>query len=261
MPAEPAPPRTTEWVIRPAPEAVAEAFCAKLAARLAPRIAPHDGPLTVALTGGHSAQAFYTAMASQFAVGSARGWRPEQFLFFWSDERLVPPGHPDSNYRMARETFLDPAGIPAAQIHRVPTEFPDAPARYASLLRRLLPRDQTGTPRFDVLILGLGEDGHTASLFPHTDLWHDDAALVRYAAATADHPQGRATFTPRLLNAAAEVWFLITGEKKAAAAARLQARQSLPEEIPALVVDPVRTRITHFLDGSAARLLPAALRA
>lgn len=260
MAAEPIPHRATEWVIRPTPEAAAEAFCATLGGRLARRAA-QDGSLTVALTGGHSAQAFYTAMAGQFATRSKPGWRPEQFSFFWSDERLVPPGHPDSNYRMARETFLEPGRIPAAQVHRVPTEFPDAPARYASLLRRLLPPDPNGTPRFDVLILGLGEDGHTASLFPHTDLWHDDDALVRHATATADHAQDRATFTPRLLNAAEEVWFLITGEKKAGAAARLQARQLPPEEIPALVVDPARTRITHFLDAAAARLLPAVLLA
>lgn len=253
-------PRALAWVIRPSVETIAEAFCEHLDARLQARRTGRQEPLSIALTGGHSARGFYLAMAGKFGAHSDRRWRPEQFLFFWSDERLVPPDHPESNYRMARETLLVPAGIPAEQVHRIETEHPDAAARYASLLGQLLPSGASGAPRFDVLILGLGEDGHTASLFQHTDLWRDDAALVRKVASTPEHPQDRATFTPRLLNAAEEVWFLITGEQKAPAAARLQARQSPPEETPALVVDPARTRIVHFLDGPAARLLPAAMR-
>lgn len=253
-----------EWIIRPTPAAAAEEFCAQLAGRLERRRQTGGGPLTVALTGGHSAHTFYPSMAAHFGAhggaGTAGRWRPEEFLFFWSDERLVPPGHPDSNYRLALETLLQPAAIPPSQVHRVPAEAADAPARYAATVRRLVPPGPDGIPRFDVLILGLGEDGHTASLFPHTDLWQDDAALVRRAAATAEHPHDRATFTPRLLNAAAEVWFLLVGESKAAVAARLRARRQPAEEMPALVVEPARTRLLHFLDAAAAGQLSAPAR-
>lgn len=246
-----------EWVIRPAAVDVAEVFCERMAQRLARRRREARGPLSVALTGGHSAHAFYHAMAARFGPN---GWRGEEFRFFWSDERLVPPEHPDSNYRLALESLLAPAGIAAAQVHRVPTEAPDAPARYAQTLRQLLPPDGNGVPRLDVLILGMGDDGHTASLFPHTDLYCENERLVRGVPGTPEHPHDRATFTPMLINAAEEVWFLLTGEGKADATARLYARDSPPEDIPALVVDPARTRITHFVDAAAARHLPPDLR-
>ncbi|MGH9534680.1 MAG: 6-phosphogluconolactonase [Terriglobales bacterium] len=260
MTAPPHAPVAGEWVIRATAGAASEEFCRRLDTRRDLRQAA-GGPLTLALTGGHSAQVFYAAMAARFlAPSAAEPWRPEAFHFYWSDERLVPPDHPDSNYRLARDTLLAPARIPDSQIHRVPTEAADPPARYADLLRRQLSPGPAGVPRFDVLILGLGEDGHTASLFPHTDLWREDQRLVRHAAATPEHPHDRATFTPLLLNAAAEVWFVITGEAKADAVARLYARNSPPEETPALLVDPARTRVVYFVDGAAAQQLPATSR-
>ncbi len=246
-----------EWIVRAAAVEVAEVFCERMAQRLARSRQEARGPLSVALTAGHSAYAFYHAMAARFGPD---GWRGEDFRFLWSDERLVPPEHPDSNYRLALESLLAPAGIAAAQVHRVLAEAPDAPARYAETLRQVLPPGRNGIPRVDVLILGMGDDGHTASLFPHTNLYFENERLVRGVPGTPEHPHDRATFTPLLINAAEEVWFLLTGEGKADATARLYARDSPPEDIPALVVDPAQTRIVHFLDAAAARHLPPGVR-
>ncbi|MHB8736159.1 MAG: 6-phosphogluconolactonase, partial [Terriglobales bacterium] len=148
--------------------------------------------------------------------------------------------------------------VPDALRHPTPTSLPpDAcAAAYLQDVRNHLVQDAAVIPRFPLIILGLGADGHTASLFPHTRLYADNNALIRTADATADHPHPRLTFTPALINAAAEVWFLITGAAKADAVARLHARSGPPAATPALVVDPDQTRITYFCDAPAAANLP-----
>ena len=245
------PPPTPVWIVRDTSTELAAEFCRLLAQRVvaAPR------PFTLALTGGHSAADFYRALAQRIlhhdAVLTATA-----LAYFWSDERLVPLDHPDSNYQLARQALLDPAAVPDALRHPAPTHLPpeDCAVAYRQDLRNHLGPDAAFLPRFPLVILGLGADGHTASLFPRTRLYADDAALVRTAAATRDHPHARLTFTPALINAAAEVWFLITGAAKAEAVARLHARSGPPTATPALVVDPAQTRITYFCDAPAAAL-------
>lgn len=244
-----------EWVVKASVADVVAAFCERLGQRLA---AAKAGPLATALTGGESVRAFYQGWAAKYS--GPRAWDRGAVAFYWSDERVVPPESPDSNYRLAREALLAPAQIPAALIHRIPTEATDPAREYAAELRREIPAGPEGTPHFPILILGLGEDGHTGSLFPHTDILAKNDELVRAAAGTAAHPHPRVTFTPRLMNAAAEVWFLITGAGKAQATAWLYERRRSAEEVPSLIVDPARTRVTYFVDGAAGAKLPVALK-
>lgn len=252
------------WVIRPTAQELGEEFCQRLFTLLSGRrhaaaardmLSGDETPqahLAMALTGGSSARAFYTALAAH-----KQEWAPDAIDFFWSDERMVPANDPDSNFLLAQESLLAPAGVPTERIHRVPTELaPDAcAAAYLNEIRRFVPENQDGIPSFPVLILGLGTDGHTASLFPHTDIFGGDNRLVRPAAATPDHPHLRMTFTPKLINAAQQVWFVITGEKKAEAVEHISRRSGPVSETPALLVDPEKTSITCFVDESAARLI------
>ena len=225
-----------DWVTGPTPEAVPAEF----ARRLRQLAASLPAPCPVALTGGGSAAIFYEALALAGV--------PPSLHFYWSDERLVPPDDPDSNFRLAAVHLLRPARVPPQNLHPVPTDLaPDAcAAAYAEQIRRLVPAGPAGTPRFPLIILGLGEDGHTGSLFPGRNPYQDDELLVRAVAATPDHPHPRVTFTPRLINAAAEVWFVITGDTKQWAVEQLAQRSADVRQVPSLVVSPEQTRITIF---------------
>lgn len=253
-----------DWVIRPSAQELGEEFCHRLLILLSERrhaaaardlLSGDETPqahLAMALTGGSSARPFYSALARHKAE-----WAPDAIDFFWSDERMVPPDSPDSNYRLAYESLLRPCAVPPERIHRVPTEMPPeaCAAAYLREIRRFVPENAEGIPSFPMLILGLGSDGHTASLFPHTGIFDDDDKLVRPAAATPDHPHLRMTFTPKLINAAHQVWFVITGEQKAEPVQHLYTRSGEISETPALLVDPEKTNITCFVDAAAAHLL------
>lgn len=252
------------WVIRPSAQELGHEFCHRLLTLLSERrhapaardlLSGDETPqahLAMALTGGSSARAFYTALAAR-----RKEWAPDAIDFFWSDERMVPFDDADSNYLLAHQSLLGPCKVPAERIHRVPTELPPNACATAYLreIRRFVPENAAGIPIFPVLLLGLGADGHTASLFPHTGIFDDDDKLVRPAAATPDHPHQRMTFTPKLINAAQEVWFVITGEKKAEAVERLYTRSGSISDTPALLADPEKTNITYFVDAGAARLI------
>lgn len=240
------------WHLTPTLDELTALFCQHLEKKLqAPeRTAfPLEPGMSVALTGGTSAVHFHRAWARRWRD---EGWPDDSFRFFWSDERLVPPDHPDSNFRMAKETLLRPAGVPNEQVHRIPTDgsTEDCARRYAEELQRLLPAPE-GVPRFSIVMLGLGDDGHTASLFPHTDAFAGNDLLVRGAASTEAHPHPRITFTPKLINAADEVWFLIVG-KKEEAVERLFERQTPTHLMPALAIDPDSTHIHAFVANEAA---------
>ena len=227
-----------EWVTRPTLAELTAEFCR----RVEDVGAGAEEACAVALTGGSSAAAFYDAWA-------VRGVGP-QFRFFWSDERLVPPNHPDSNFKLAADHLLRPAQVPDTHAHPAPTYLaPEAcAAAYATEIRRHVAAGADGTPRFPLIILGLGADGHTGSLLPGRDPFEADEQLVRSVEGTSAHPHGRITFTPRLINAAARVWFVITGAQKAWAVEQLARRTASPTQVPALAADPAATRITIFAD-------------
>ena len=170
-------------------------------------------------------------------------WSRVQVL--WGDERCVPPDHIESNYRMARETLLDRVPVPAANVHRIHGEDDPATAAevYEATLRTLL--------RIDLVLLGLGEDGHTASLFPGSAAVHERTRWVMAARASAAS-LWRITLTPAVINAAAEVLFLVSGGAKAGILRRVLEGPRLPLELPAQAVAPSNGRVRWCVDAAAA---------
>lgn len=213
------------------------------------------GRFTWALSGGSTPRDLYRRLASD----PFRGRMPwEAIHFFWGDERHVPPNHPESNFRMARESMLDAVPVPPENIHRIRAEEPDAEraaAEYEDELRAFFGL----APRFDLVLLGLGKDGHTASLFPGSTVVHERERLVVAIAVTAPGVEARKTFritlTPPVLNNAARAVFLVSGEDKAPALRAVLiegdgARE--PERYPAQIVEGNRL---WMVDRPAARLL------
>jgi 6-phosphogluconolactonase len=183
---------------------------------------------------------------------------PWEYLdLYWVDERCVPPDHAESNYRMTREALLDQTPLSPEQVHRIAGELEphEAASRYESELRSSF-RDGSRSPRFDLVSLGMGPDGHCASLFPHTDALHEMDHLV-----TANHvPQidsWRITLTWPVINHARSVFFLISGADKAEILKEVLTGPSDPERLPSQLIWPSSGILTLILDKAAAALLPA----
>lgn len=216
------------------------------------------GECVIALSGGSTPRDMYRLLAGEPWVSSL-DWARMQVL--WGDERCVPPDHEASNYRMAREALLDHVPVPSANVHRIHGEDDPTPAAaaYEQLLRDILrtpsgpPRDTPGR-RIDLVLLGLGEDGHTASLFPGDIAVSDDPRWVR-AAYPAGARAARVTLTPVIINAAAEVMFLVLGTAKAAIVREVLERARRPQELPAQSIAPVAGQVRWFIDSDAAARL------
>ena len=200
------------------------------------------GVFHLALSGGSTPRALYQRLARTDHID----W--SKVHVWWSDERDVPADHPESNYRMANEAMLRQLPIPAGQIHRVPTELGPARAadRYEAEIRAVVSES-----RFDLILLGLGDDGHTASLFPHTQALE---ATDRLVAANFVPKLGawRITFTAPLINAADTVFFLVSGASKAAALRSVLLGSYQPEALPAQLIAPVPGKLFWMTDADAA---------
>jgi 6-phosphogluconolactonase len=215
--------------------------------RIAGAATARAGRFSVALSGGNTPRALHTALADAEFRGRI-SW--DAVHFFWGDERVVPADHPDSNYRMAYETLLSKISVPQKNIHRVETELgaEGAADAYEKTLRRFFAGG--AAPRFDLLLLGIGDDGHTASLFPGSPALHEEKRWV--AATYAEKLKSeRVTLTLPVLNAAANVIFLVSGEAKAKPA---RETRSAGSELPAAQVRPAG-RLLWILDRAAASLL------
>jgi 6-phosphogluconolactonase len=216
----------------------------------------------VALAGGSTPRRLYGTLAAEPFAGM---WEPAGVDFLFGDERAVAPDAAESNYRMAREALLDPVRAPAARVHRMEAERDDldAAARdYEASLARVCgtrPRDAGGPPpSLDLVLLGLGPDGHTASLFPHAPALRESARWVVAADAPPPPllPQARRlTVTFPLLRRAAMVVFLVEGESKAARLAEVLDGPADPERLPAQGVAPVAGRLVWLVDRAAASKL------
>jgi 6-phosphogluconolactonase len=213
-----------------------------------------SGRFTVALSGGSTPKQLYELLAS----AEFRGRVPwPNIHLFWGDERHVPPTHPDSNYRMAYEALLSKVPVPAANIHRVPAEDPDAnraAQAYEDELRRTFQLKPGELPRFDLVLLGMGPDGHTASLFPGTSALAETARLV-VAVWVPKFNQFRITFTLRVLNAAAQVLFLVVGQDKADPLRNVVEPAEGSDPIPAQLIQPTEGETKWLVDQRAASRL------
>jgi 6-phosphogluconolactonase len=180
----------------------------------------------------------------------------DRIQVFWGDERCVPPDNPESNYGMARATLLDAVAIPSKNVFRMPVDRSDLDAgadEYAGQLRNTLPLDVYGIPRFDLVLLGLGPDGHTASLFPSTTALGETHRLV-CAPFVPKFSARRMTLTYPVLNAAREILFLVTGSEKAEPLAAVISRAGDPL-LPAARVRPREGTRVFFTDAAAAARL------
>ena len=201
------------------------------------------GRFVVALAGGSTPKATYERLASPSWRGEV-DWPRVQVCF--GDERAVPPDHRDSNYGMARRALLDHVPVAAAHVHRIEGERPDADARYEHALHALLPDGV-----FDLVLLGMGPDGHTASLFPHTPALHERHRRVvknHVAKLQAD----RFTITFPTINAARAVVLTVCGAEKAPALLAIGLHPDEMELYPVLGVAPRAGALTWLLDRSAA---------
>jgi 6-phosphogluconolactonase len=207
-----------------------------------------QGRFTVALSGGSTPKALYSLLASSYATFA---WN-RVFLFF-GDERHVPPTDPESNYRMVQESLLSKITIPAENVFRVRAENPDADAAatdYEAQLRRFFALKPNEFPRFDLILLGMGPDGHTASLFPDSAALEEPSRLV-VANWVEKFKTHRITFTFPVLNRAAEVMFLASGPDKAEMLHQvLEGKNSPP--LPSQRVQPSDGKLLWMLDEPAA---------
>jgi 6-phosphogluconolactonase len=214
------------------------------------------GRFTIALSGGSTPKNLYTLIAAN--ASASLPW--DRMFFFWGDERHVPPDNPDSNYRMAKETLLSKAAIPPANIFRIPAENPDASAAadaYEQTLRKFFAVAPGEFPRFDLILLGIGPDGHTASLFPETAALEETSRLV-VANWVEKLQTNRITFTLPVLNAARCVAFLVSGTDKAAVLHEVLEGNAPAEKYPSKLVRPSEGKLIWFVDRAAASQLSTA---
>lgn len=210
------------------------------------------GRFAVALSGGTTPRLLFRDLAAE---NPASGLAWDRIHFFWGDERAVPPEHPDSNFRTAQEELFSRVTVPPGNIHRMRGEDGVSGAlAYEEELKSFFGVRHRQVPRFDLVLLGMGADGHTASLFPGYDALSAPAHLV---AAPWVETLGarRLTLTTRVLNNAAAVIFLVAGQEKAAMLKHVLEGPRRPLALPSQAVQPRNGEILWFVDSLAAQLL------
>ena len=221
----------------------------------AQRAVASNGRFTVALSGGNTPKALYSLLATDPDLRSQVPW--QQIYFFFSDERHVPPDHADSNYRSAYDAMLSKVALEPGHVFRIKGESSDADqvaAQYEQDLRAFFAVEESQTPRFDLLMLGMGPDGHTASLFPGTKALDEEKKLV-VANWIEKFNSYRITMTAPVLNHAASVLFLAHGQDKAAALKSVLEGPNNPKQFPSQLVQPHDGTVLWLVDESAAALL------
>jgi len=220
-------------------------------ARLAQEAVRARGYFLVCLSGGSTPARTYRLLA-EAPYRSNLPWG--KMAFFWGDERMVPPDHPESNYGQALQIFLSRVPVKDENIHRIKGELSPADAvnEYTSLLRRY-GKPGLNWPRFDLLLLGMGADGHIASIFPGTT--SNELAIAPVLSVRGgyqDRPVERVTLTPAVFNSARQVIFLVAGADKADALATVCEPGEKPEDWPARLIRPTEGEVVWMVDAAAA---------
>jgi 6-phosphogluconolactonase len=206
----------------------------------------------IALSGGSTPRSLLALLATDASFRANMPW--DKIHFFWGDERHVPPDHPESNYRMANETMLSKVPVPAVNIHRIRAEEDDASKtaeEYEEELLTFFKLEAGQLPRFDCVLLGMGPDGHTASLFPGTAAVHERERLV-VANWVEKFKTYRITLTAHVLNNADTIIFLISGKDKAVALQSVLEGRKQPEHLPAQLIRPKHGNLLWLVDQAAA---------
>ncbi len=210
------------------------------------------GEFSICLSGGSTPAATYELLATRFHLSV--DWKELQF--FWGDERCVPPDNPESNFAMANRTMLSKLALRPEQLHRMRGEDEprSAAASYEEELRKHFGVGEGEFPRFDLILLGLGDNRHTASLFPGDSGIHETQRMAVAVEVDAE-PRKRITLTPPLINNAERVMFLVAGQGKAAAVRDVLEGVRDPDNYPAQIVAPASGETIWMLDKAAASLL------
>ncbi|HEY3197778.1 MAG TPA: 6-phosphogluconolactonase [Nitrospirales bacterium] len=208
-------------------------------------------PFRVALAGGNTPATLYKTLSSSYRTKV--DWSIVEFFF--GDDRAVPPDHPDSNFRLAAESLFRPAGIPSRQIHRMRGEMEDLDAASELYSEELGPWATDDLPRFDLVLLGMGPDGHTASLFPNSAILEERTRWVVPVFDSPKPPPRRLTLTLPVLNAAHQVIFLVSGKDKAPAVREVLKGNAPGAQYPVKLVRPRPDRLLWLLDQEAASQL------
>ena len=243
------------YVVEPDPAALAYRAALHLVELIEEAVAAR-GRARIAVSGGSTPKATFALLADpQHPFVNRMPW--DHLELFFVDERTVPPDHPDSNYRMTKEALLDKVGMKSEQIHRMHGELePEvAAAEYEFDLRRTFRLEGAEAPRFDIVTLGMGDDGHTASLFPHTGAIHEMGRLV-VANQVPQKDTWRVTLTWPVINHAREVFFLIAGTDKAEPLKEVFLGPKDVERLPSQLIWPASGILTLILDKAAAAQLP-----
>ena len=209
----------------------------------------------VALSGGSTPKNMFAILADDAALRNQMPW--DRVHFFWGDERHVPPDHTDSNYRMTNEAMLSRVPVPPENIHRIRAENPDAlkaAEDYEQELRGFFKLETEQLPPFDCVFLGMGPDGHTASLFPGTTALHERQRLV-VSNWVAKFQSYRITMTTPVLNNADLVIFLVSGAEKAQPLRVVLEGQKQTDLFPAQLIEPTHGKLLWLVDQPAARHL------
>ncbi len=232
-------------------------------ARIADQYVLGNGHFTVALSGGSTPKALFSLLAKTPFLETVP-W--SSIYFFWGDERTVSPDHPDSNYRMTRETLLAHVPVPEQNIFRIPAELEDpsqAARDYTTTLTDFFVKmtnpntttePLTSVPRFDLIFLGMGPDGHTASLFPHTTALKNESDIV-VANYVEKFQTYRITLTAKAINNARNVTFLVAGEDKAETLKNVLEGERQPELYPSQLIHPTKGTLLWMVDEAAASRL------
>jgi 6-phosphogluconolactonase len=214
-----------------------------------------SGKFTIALSGGSTPKKLYELLTSP-AWQSKMPWAKTEF--FWGDERYVPQTDESSNFRMTSEAMLARVAVPAEHVHRVLTEneAQETASLYEKEVRKVVTAGADGLPEFDLVLLGLGTNGHMASLFPYQPALHEKTKIV-IAEYIDEVKMTRLTFSAPLINAAKQIVFVALGKDKATVVKDVVTGVFDPERLPAQLVRPSHGHLTWILDPGSAEKLPA----
>ncbi len=216
------------------------------------------GVARIALSGGSTPQETFKLLADpQHEFLATVPW--DKLQLFWVDERCVPPSDPESNYGVCKKLLLDKVPVLPANVFRMEGELPpeEAASRYEAAIRNAMKLEGAESPAFDLLVLGMGDDGHTASLFPHTAAI-DELGRICVANHVPQKDTWRITLTWPVINQAAEVAFEMEGPKKTDMLAEVLLGPRDPERLPSQLIRPSNGKLLFLLDAVAAAKLPPA---
>ena len=241
------------------PDALAKRAAQEFVQAATAAVLDHDS-FSVALSGGSTPKALYSLLVSDEAIRAQIPW--DKVRIFFGDERTVGPNHPDSNFRMAAESMLSKLPLKPDQVHRIKGEYTEADKaarEYEQEIRDNFKLNATQVPRLDLVLLGMGNDGHTASLFPGTKALHEAKRIV-VSNWVGKLFTNRITLTAPAINNAAQIMFLVAGADKAPALKAVLEGPHEPDQLPSQLIQPQNGKLLWLVDDTAGGILSAGIR-